>query len=74
MRLGPTLHQTPDLQQQRQHRCSKCNAEFSSLQVIKINDKQLCIWCAGHPEKMSTRALTVNTRPMSKRRVVYKNL
>jgi hypothetical protein len=43
--------------------------------VIKINDKQLCIWCAGHPERMSSRAFTVNSRPtVSKRKIVYRDL
>jgi hypothetical protein len=75
MRLGPTSNHPPRLIEQQRLSCAKCKVEFIILQMIKINDKQLCIWCAGHPEKMLATALAVNTRPtISKRRVVYKNL
>jgi hypothetical protein len=75
MRLGPISNHRSRLTEEQKLSCVKCKVEFIILQMIKINDMQLCIWCAGHPEKMSTRALTVNTRPpLSKRRVVYKNL
>jgi hypothetical protein len=52
MRLGPTFHRHTGPEQQPQHQCSKCKVEFPILQMVKINDKQLCIWCAGHPEGM----------------------
>jgi hypothetical protein len=59
MRLGPTLAQRPALEKHRRVSCSKCKVEFSGLQVIKINDKQLCIWCAGHPGIAPTKSFTV---------------
>ncbi len=67
MRLGPTFHRRPDLEQQRQHHCSKCKAYFSSLQVIKINDKQLCIWCAGHPVTELSRSFTLVSKTKARR-------
>lgn len=74
MRLGPTLSHPPGLTEHQRLSCAKCRAEFIILQMVKINDKQLCIWCAGHPGNMPTRAFTMNSRPtVSKRRVVYKD-
>jgi hypothetical protein len=61
MRLGPALTQRPALEEHRRVSCSKCKAEFSGLQMIKINDKQLCIWCAGHPGITPLRSFTVGS-------------
>ena len=61
MRLGPTLTQRPALKEHRRVSCSKCKVEFSGLQMIKINDKQLCIWCAGHSVGLQSRAFTVHS-------------
>jgi hypothetical protein len=55
--------------------CGKCKAEFSGLQVIIINGRQLCIWCAGHPGKPSVRAFTIYRQPtVRKGRIVQKDL
>jgi len=74
MRLGPTSKQPLGLKELQRLSCSNCKAEFSSLQVVNINGKQLCVWCAGHPETVPSRSFT---RPgqlaSSARRVVYKD-
>jgi hypothetical protein len=59
MRLGPTKH-PPGLEPQQKLRCSKCRAHFVSYQVIKINGKQLCVWCAGHPEQPPIKSFTIS--------------
>ena len=59
MRQGPTFTRPPRLTEHQRLSCSNCNAEFSGLQVIKINDRQLCIWCAGHPRETLTKSFTV---------------
>ena len=75
MRLGPTFNEPPRLTEHRRLFCCNCKAEFSSLQVIKINDKQLCIWCAGHPGATPCRSFTlVSQTRVSKRRIVHKDL
>ncbi len=75
MRLGPTSSHPPRLTEHQSLSCSKCKADFIILQVIKINDKQLCIWCAGHPGTMPSRSFTLISKPrVSKRRIVYKDL
>jgi hypothetical protein len=76
MRLGPTSNRPPRLTEQQKLSCSNCNAEFASLQIIKINDKQLCIWCAGHPKvAMPLWTLTKVSQPaVGKRKTVYKHL
>ena len=75
MRLGPTFKHPPRLTEPQRLSCSKCKAEFSSLQVIKINDKQLCIWCAGHPGKPSVRVFTIHRQPtVRKGRIAQKDL
>jgi formylmethanofuran dehydrogenase subunit E len=62
MRLGPTFTHHPKLEKQRRLSCSKCKAEFIVLQLIKINDKQLCIWCAGHPITELSRSFTLASK------------
>ena len=59
MRLGPTLNHRRGLEKQQRLSCSKCKAEFIVLQLIKINEKQLCIWCAGHPVTELSRSFTL---------------
>ncbi len=59
-RLGPTNRHT-GLEPQQRLPCSKCKAHFVSYQVIRINGKQLCIWCAGHSVKLQSRAFTVHS-------------
>jgi hypothetical protein len=75
MRLGPTSNRPPRRIEQQRLACAKCKAAFPSLQMVKINGKQLCIWCAGRSEKMPTRSFTMTSQTtVRKRRVVYKNL
>jgi hypothetical protein len=75
MRLGPTSNRAPHLIEQQRLSCAQCKAEFIVLQLIKINDKQLCIWCAGHSEKAPTKSFTMTSQAtVRKRRVVYKSL
>jgi hypothetical protein len=75
MRLGPTSSHPPRLVEQQRLSCAKCKVEFIILQMIKINDKQLCIWCAGHPGNTPTRAFTLTRQPIvRKKRVVHKDL
>jgi hypothetical protein len=72
MRLGPTLNRPTAPTEQHRLCCSKCSAEFSSLQMIKINDRQLCIWCAGHPGHMPNRSFTLTSQTKGgKRRIVH---
>lgn len=59
MRLGPTSNRQPRPPKHERPSCSKCKTAFSSFQVIKINNKQLCIWCAGHPVDISSRSFTL---------------
>ena len=59
MRLGPTTNRQPRSPKHERPSCSKCKVAFSSFQVIKINNKQLCIWCAGHPVDVSSRSFTL---------------
>jgi hypothetical protein len=36
--------------------------------MIRINDKQLCIWCAGHPAGLPTRAFAIKSSSTPKPR------
>jgi len=75
MRLGPTFKRPPRLTEPQRLSCSKCKAEFSSLQVIKINDKQLCIWCAAHPTgKPSASSFTIRSQDTSSTRRVLRKV
>jgi hypothetical protein len=62
MRLGPTLNPRLELKKQQRLSCSKCKADFIVLQLIKINEQQLCIWCAGHPVIELSRSFTVGSK------------
>jgi len=59
MRLGPTSNRQTRFPKYERPLCSKCKTAFSSFQVIKINDRQLCIWCAGHPVDVPGKAFTI---------------
>jgi hypothetical protein len=73
MRVGPTSNHLSGLKELQRLPCANCKAEFSSLQVVNINDKQLCIWCAGHPRKMPSRSFTRPSQlAASPGRIVYK--
>ena len=74
MRLGPTSNYPAGLKELQRLPCANCKADFLSLQMVNINDKQLCIWCAGHPAEMPSRSFTrPNQLAGSTRRVVYKD-
>jgi hypothetical protein len=64
MRLRPT-RRPPGLEPQQRLACSKCKAHFVSYQMIKINDKQLCVWCAGHPEGPPVKTFSIHSKSSS---------
>jgi hypothetical protein len=73
MRLGLTSRHPPGLKELQRLGCANCKAVFSSLQVVKVNDKQLCIWCAGHPEKMPSTSFRKLSRLAVYTRSGYKD-